>query len=329
MGRYYYSEKPDLGFNIPFVIYFPEGDALNIVGANFMTPSPIDKNNLSDIFNELKEKTYPGRLFSENNIITIVPLIPRFPKYEMTYYTSAVYNNKTELIDGLSKEEQEKMKNIDIQLVNLFEYALNIIRKKGYEVEDKIILNGYSASSKFITSFACLHPEVCKAIIAGGTTGLMIRPVKEIDGVELNFPLGVNDVETDLEEYENIPKFFFIGRDDNNDPALCKCVLDDKKDANGNVLPKFDENGNIIPGLKDGKYQSYYKSLYTDEEIDTIYRCFGSLPLERFKNAYEVYDMNSSFNIYNGNHRTVTQDPNFIKDVSDFLVNIYTKQKIK
>ncbi len=331
MDRYYYSERPELGFNIPFVIYFPKEKTSNIVGANFMTPSSTDKKNLSEIFSDLKEKTSPGRLFFENNIITIVPLIPRFPKYNMTYFTSAVYNNKTKLVEQLSREEQEKMKNIDIQLVKLFEYALKIVRNKGYEVEDKVILNGYSASSKFITSFACLHPDVCKAIIAGGTTGLMIRPIKEINGIKLNFPLGINDVETDLEGYAKIPKFFFIGRDDNNDPALCKCKLDDKKDANGNVLPKLDENGNIIPNLKDGKYQAYYQTLYTDEEVDTIHKCFGSLPLERFKNASEMYynnNMNSNFNIYNGNHVTVTQDPNFIKDVNEFLAKLYIKQKI-
>ena len=95
MDRYYYSERPELGFNIPFVIYFPKEKTSNIVGANFMTPSSTDKKNLSEIFSDLKEKTSPGRLFFENNIITIVPLIPRFPKYDMTYFTSAVYNNKT------------------------------------------------------------------------------------------------------------------------------------------------------------------------------------------------------------------------------------------
>ncbi|MBR3117590.1 MAG: hypothetical protein IKF36_06965 [Bacilli bacterium] len=330
MDRYYYSERPDLGFNIPFVIFYPKDESSKLVAANFMTPPVTNKSNLKDIFSELKEKSYPGGIFSENDTITIVPLIPRFNGYAMPYYTSMVYKNETELIKELDESEREKMKDIDVQLIKLFKYALDIIYKKGYDVDDKIILNGYSASSKFVTAFSCLHPEICRAVIAGGTTGLMIRPIKEINGVKLNFPLGINDVETDLEEFAKIPKFFYIGDEDNNDPALCKCKLDDKKDVNGNVLPKLDENGNIIPGLKDGKYQAYYKSLYTDEEIDIIYRYFGTFPLDRYENAKQIYSnnkINSSFNIYKGNHVTVTRDPHFISDLNNFIQKLNSKNK--
>ena len=171
----------------------------------------------------------------------------------------------------------------------MVKYGITFLREMGINVEDKVVVDGYSASGKFANLFTALHPDIVSACISGASAGLLIRPIKEIEDRPINFPLGINDVDIDFDTFSQIPQFYYQGLDDYNDAALCKCEFEEETDKLGNPIAKRDENGHPIPILSNGYYSSASRECYTGQEIDTIYRYFGQNPQERFINAEKFY----------------------------------------
>jgi len=93
----------------------------------------------------------------------------------------------------------------------------------GINVAEKILLDGFSASGKFVNRFVILHPERVQAAVSGGVNGMATLPLKEIGGEKLIFPVGVGDVtsitgnEFRLNEYLKVPQFIYMGDWDRND----------------------------------------------------------------------------------------------------------------
>ena len=120
----------------------------------------------------------------------------------------------------------------------------------------------------------------------------MIAVLKEkIDSLQkklsdVSFPIELEDsvkrfVETkdfDLESFAKIPQFYFIGDQDNNDPAEVKEIVD-------------------------GKYIPEYPDCYTTHETTQIHTLLGKTVQERFektKEYYEQYGINAKFKKYYG-----------------------------
>ena len=328
-----FNPNQEQEINIPYVLYLPKENVNSNIGISFETPSTFSNENLENIFDKLKDEVKYQGYFKYNNMPCIVPLIPRFDKYPMTYLTKSVHDNKTELIDdSLTAEEKEQMKDIDTQVHNIIENSKSFLNNMGYDVEDKVVAKGYSAASKFANLYTYLHPEDVSALIAGGTTGLQIRPMKEINGEPLNFPLGINDVPDNVEEFSKIPQFYYMGNEDMSDPALCKCELDDQPDVYGNPRPKINSDGSMNAYIVDDKLQAYYSNLYSDNEVNSIYNNFGVYPQDRFTNAakcYEEYGINATCKMYDGDHMTVNMNQELQQDILVFMnENVLNKSKI-
>ena len=90
-------------------------------------------------------------------------------------------------------------------------------------IDDKVFLNGFSASGSFVNRFALLHPELVKAVASGSPGGWPTVPVDSWEGQNLIYPVGTEDLESligkpfNLKAYQSVPAFIYIGDNDSND----------------------------------------------------------------------------------------------------------------
>ena len=218
-------------------------------------------------------------LIDKLNYPVIVPIVPRINNFYTTYLGSKVINNNFTGCN-ISDNEKEMLSNLDEQVKLMIEEATTILN-----INKKAIIKGYSATAKFATQFSILHPEVIFMNISGGTGGLSTLPISSYENITLPYPIGVADIlDFNLDEFMNVRHFFYIGEEDNNNPALPKCEMSDECDANGNKLPKLDENGNMRFILdSDGLLLPTYSDCYTKEQINVIHNLYGDNNLVRFK----------------------------------------------
>jgi len=146
--------------------------------------------------------------------------------------------------------------NIDEQVIHMISYANEYLEDHGYVLEDKVFMNGFSASGTFVDRFATLHPEVVRAYCGGAAGDDFVLPAQQVDGYELMLPLGVSDYTIatgenfDLDAYNNVARIIHMGRDDTNDVFK-------------------------------------YSSCYGEDEMSIADALWGDTPLQR---AYDLFD---------------------------------------
>lgn len=231
---------------------------------------------------------------------------------------------------------QEQCRDIPTQVMNMIESAKLFLQSLGINVDEKIVVEGYSAGSKFANCFTAIHPEIVKACICGGNSGLGILPITEYKGQQLNYPLGVADIPYfDYDTFCQIPQLYYIGTEDYNDPAMPKTTYKVDSDGNymldtnGNRIPQTNEKGMIVPLLDEtGKMQPRYAENYTQNEFEIIQQLLGENPQTRFTNNEEVYlslGINATFQRFPGYHNSVTQN----HDGTHYYTNEIVKNFIK
>lgn len=144
------------------------------------------------------------------------------------------------------KTDFDPIKRVDKQYANMIGNAKKVLSKLGYDVNNKIIMTGFSASSKFALRFALLYPQLVNTVIAGGMSAIPCLPIKKLNGEILNYPLGVNDYQELMqkpfneEEYKKINQYLFMGDLDENDPVKYDdCVTEEER----NIIYKiYSEN---------------------------------------------------------------------------------------
>lgn len=360
---YLIPPNPEEGYNCGYSIFVPKNCEQNTTlimhSCNTGNNVPVHLEEANDI---AKKSTYerpnPGMWFGYDlNMPVIIPLIPRVQGYYTQALGSKVLHNDISTLiadqerrseeEKLSEQEirmiQEQCRDIPSQVANMIKSSKLFLQNLGINIDDKVIAEGYSAGSKFANCFTALHPELVKACICGGNSGLGILPIPEYKGQKLDFPLGVADLPNfDYEAFCQIPQLYYIGTEDYNDPAMYKCEF--KKDAGGEFLrdeekrliPITDESGRIIPVLdNNGRLQPRYPENYTQQEIEQIHYLLGENPQIRFTNNETIYTslgINATFQRFPGTHNTVTQNHNgsYIytnECVKDFIRNVITQEK--
>lgn len=344
-GRNYITPpNPEKGFFFGYALFIPEGCELDTTllvhcintGGSGVTDGKLDRTKPAVTLKEGEEaaklESFKGNeavfCSSDLKMPLLTPLFPRIRGFYTHSLGNKVYNNDTSYLEELnsipsqyeklSEEEialiKEKCRDLPGQLVSMIEDSKEVLQNLGITVDNKVIIEGYSAGSKFANLFTALHPEIVKACIGGGIGGLGILPVSELKGQELKFPLGVADVpDFDLEAFKEIPQYYYIGEQDTNDPAQVKSV-----EANGEMLP-------------------YYPECYTAHEITQIHTLLGKNVQERFDNnkrIYEQFGINAIFQKIYGNHRTIAllQDVKTGKyivheNIVKFIKNVIEKEK--
>lgn len=360
---YLISANPEMGYKCGYSLFIPKDCEQNttILMHSCNTGSNVPKH-LDEANEIVRKSTYerpnPGMWIGYDlKMPVMIPLIPRVRGYYTQALGSKVFHNDISTLmeyqnrrkgeDRLPEEEiyqiQEQCKNIPEQVVNMIKSSKIFLSNMGINVDDKVIVEGYSAGSKFANCFTALHPEMVKACIGGGNSGLGIIPLSDYQCQELKFPLGVADIpDFDYDAFCSIPQLYYIGTEDYNDPAMPMCEF--KKDDNGkimldnkgNAIPNTDENGNIIPiPDNNGKLMPRYRENYTQEEFEQIHSLLGINPQVRFNNNEKIYSslgVNAVFRRFPGNHSSVTQkhDGNYFytnECVKDFIKNVLIQEK--
>ena len=123
------------------------------------------------------------------------------------------------------KIDKIKYKRIDLQLISMIDDARErLLKENNQNINEKVIMSGFSSSSLFAARFTFLHPERVKIAIGGGIGGLLPIPTSEINNIKVMYPIGTYDYEKitnkkfNLEEYKNTPQFYWQGKKDKSNP---------------------------------------------------------------------------------------------------------------
>jgi hypothetical protein len=140
-------------------------------------------------------------------------------------------------------EKSPELKRLDLQLLEMVSDAKGILASMEIQTDPKFLMNGFSASATFTNRFSFIHPEKIKALAIGGFNGELMLPQNEINGVKLDYPLGINDFAQlfgenfDAEKYKSIPQYIYMGKSDENDAVQFDDAYseDERKIINENI----------------------------------------------------------------------------------------------
>lgn len=112
---------------------------------------------------------------------------------------------------------------LDLQLLAMIRESRAMLAKEGIDSEEKILLQGFSASGMFANRFAALHPSQVRAAAVGSPGGWPIVPATAHADEPLAYPAGVADLEFltgapfDAAAFNQVPQLIFMGALDGND----------------------------------------------------------------------------------------------------------------
>ena len=345
------EENAELGFNFPFKIIIPR-NLNNSPELVYACNLPKNVSESSSTFNDLLEQSKQDfgaidpmhiHLCLENGYPMIIPFIPSFDDFRPNFLGRDCFTNNFKKFENSKfKDSLYKYRNLAEQHKSIMEYSIKRLNEQGINVGNKLIISGYSEGAKFASHFSLLHPEIIKAIIAGGTGGVISMPVSSIDEYEFVYPTGTADIPNfDLDSFKNISFFYYMGDIDKSDPAIPNfrsyhyinadgedCIL---RDECGNATPFIDENGKQRFILdSNGNYTAKF-DLFSDSEVNTINKVLGTIIQERFKNQEAIYKncgLNAIFKLYPGDHRTIFNNKNIIFEDVDNFINEYLKNNL-
>jgi len=213
--------QPSKRFHHEYLLFIPKG-----VTKNRPTYLLVEPNNTGKTTDSISiHKQYAVSLATEssvgNNISTelkiplLVPVFPR-PAIQPLMYTHALDRD-------VILEQSESLKRLDLQLIEMIKDAKKRLKKLDILVQDKVFMNGFSASATFTNRFLFLHPEYIKAAAMGGLNGALMLPLETYNNNQLNYPLGLSDFEQlfgekfDRKNYNSIPQYIYMGGLDDND----------------------------------------------------------------------------------------------------------------
>jgi hypothetical protein len=209
------------GFQNDYILFIPKGTPINKKIVLLVEPNNTGKT--SDSIEIHKESAINLATVSSvgNNVATmlkiplLVPIFPR-PSSQELIYTHAL--DRDVILDN-----SQELKRLDSQLLEMIKDAKNILSSLNIKVDDKIFMNGFSASATFTNRFAFIHPEKIRALAIGGFNGELMLPEKKINQLKFNYPLGIHDYSKlfnknfDINQFKSIPQFIYMGKLDDND----------------------------------------------------------------------------------------------------------------
>jgi len=271
---------------------------LNISSAalNYIWIAGQNGNIMSDNYNELiaecqKQAESRIKYADTYDYILLTPVIPRSRSNWQTYTVSL---DRESLIDPTDFNQRPDLK------VNLMiDSLISTLRSAGYKVHDKVFVSGFSAGAMFAQRYCLLHPDRVRGIAGGQCGGSLTVPGTNYNGVDMNWPVGVNDFRSlvgydfKMSYYQQIPQFIYIGDQDNS-------------------------NSTVAPGNHD---------LFTDEQMDFLNENFGNSDPVRVENQCAFMsetECNVEFKLYPGVAHQITSD--MVNDTFSFLAKYRTTE---
>ena len=209
-------------FQFPYFLFIPKGVATDEKSFVLIEPNNsgfADDDLLNHIEKAKRTATndyYLGNYIARKlNCPLLVPVFPR-SKTNWKIYTHALDRD-------VMLQEEQPLKRIDLQLIEMYRHAQNQLNNKGIASHEQFLLTGFSASGTFANRFSLLHPDRVRAVAAGGINGLLMLPENSLEAEILNYPIGTSDMEAitgnafQKEIFIKTPQFYFMGQLDDND----------------------------------------------------------------------------------------------------------------
>ena len=338
-----FDSIPEKNIYLPFQLYIPNNiktkvDLIVTIRTPYVSFDTFDRALENAKYEEINGKKYLMilkyvKLLSQKyKLPVLIPIIPRCPGLDTYYYGYRMFHNDFEVpirlneigFSKFTKEDLNNFKNLDAQISSMIDFSKDYLKSKKVDVDDKVIFTGYSSGSKFANFYSILNPKKVKMIIAGGTGGLLLNLIKNYNDFIFDYPIGINDLDFDLENFRKIKQFYYIGLDDTNDPVYPKMKY--KKDKNGKKQIVYDNDGNIEFDLdENGNYKfKDDNGSYTDYQVNAIIKSLGFNIQKRFdfnKKNYLENGIECVFKKYPGDHNTVSKNESLYSDVEEFYIN--------
>jgi len=265
------NKNPEKGFHHDYILFVPKGTPLN--KKIFLLVEPNNTGQISDSIEVHKKyaidlasvSSVGNNISTELKIPLLVPVFPR-PSSQPLIYTHALDRD-------VMLEKSPELKRLDLQLLEMINDVKSILTAMDIQVDPKFFMNGFSASGTFTNRFSFIHPEKIKALAIGGFNGKLMLPQNEINGVVLNYPLGINDFPNlfgenfDAENYKSVPQFIYMGKLDENDAVQ----FDDAYSENERAII----NGNIGQNVQERYLQC--QNIYQINGINPIFKTYENV----------------------------------------------------
>ena len=217
-----FNADPARGYHADFYLYVA-GSARRIARAGEQVTILVQPNNSGTKSDDpdvhRKDAWWTGferqKIADELGVVLLVPAFIR-PGEDGHIYTHALDR------DSLTTERAD-LQRIDLQLIAMIDHARAELAKDNIQTDEKIFIQGFSASGMFANRFTILHPDRVKAATIGSPGGWPIAPTADFNGELLNYPAGVADLESltgvpfDSAAYNSIPQLIYMGSTDDND----------------------------------------------------------------------------------------------------------------
>ena len=245
--------NPEKGFHFPYLLKTSK----KTVDANYIV---VESNNTGGHNKSIKSMTSKAKKSlgwvlgsSISKKLNYPMLMPVFPF--ATKEIEKVLTNKNkykyyfpQLDSDVLKINIDKYKRIDLQLIAMIDDARGrLLKENNQNINEKVIMVGFSSSSLFSARFTFLHPDRVSVAIGGGIGGLLPVPTEKINGIEAIYPIGTYDFENitgtkfNLEEYKKTPQFYYQGTKDKSNPF--RRGADDLTDEEYEIVKKLFVDG--------------------------------------------------------------------------------------
>jgi len=217
-----FRAEPSNGYHADFYLYISPDAKLAARNGNVVTLLVQPNNsgtNSDDPGVHRRDAWFTGferyRIANDLGVVLLVPAFIR-PGEDWQIYTHALDR------DSLTTERAD-LKRIDLQLLAMIDHARDELAKDGIQTDEKILIQGFSASGMFANRFTILHPERVKGAAIGSPGGWPVAPVPDFNGQVLPYPAGIADLEEltgtpfDSAAYNTIPQLIYMGDLDDND----------------------------------------------------------------------------------------------------------------
>lgn len=259
------------GFHFEYILFIPKGTPRH--QPLFLVVEPNNSGKLSDsievhrasALRQASVNSIGNNISTELKIPLLVPVFPRPASKELVYTHALDRDVMAESSGGLQR--------LDLQLIAMIRDGREILDRAGVVTNEKIFMNGFSASGTFTNRFSLLHPHLVKALAIGGFNGELMLPLPAYRNRTFNYPLGINDLKNITRDsfhaaaYKAIPQYIYMGALDQNDAVQ----FDDAYNA---------EEREIINTTLGSEVQARWQQcqqLYQQEKVNAIYKTYENV----------------------------------------------------
>jgi hypothetical protein len=232
-------ENPGKGFHWPYYLCVPK----NLSARTILLVEPNNTGTWSDdiavhdqaALNLLK---WRSDFALKLDVPLLVPTFPR-PINPPAPEPGGIYTHALDRYSLLTTAavSGQSIQRIDLQLIAMVRDAQARLATKGFKMENKILMMGFSASGAFTSRFTLLHPDIVRAAAPGSPGGWPIAPVASWKGAPMRYPVGVADLAAlvgsslNLSAFRRVPQYVYVGDLDRNDALDTRGMPESEKNA--------------------------------------------------------------------------------------------------